>query len=42
MGRKDPLIIFIAVYEKETVEPDWKRQEYECHQMRLTELYNLF
>jgi len=42
MGRKDPLVIFIAVYEKETVEPDWKRQEYECHQMRLTELYNLF
>lgn len=34
MGRKDPLVIFIAVYEQ--------GKSYDCHQMRLTELYNLF
>ena len=33
MGRKDPLIIFVAIYE------DGK--SFDCHQMRLTELYNL-
>lgn len=34
MGRKDPLVIFIAVYEQ--------GKSYDCHQMRLTELYNQF
>ena len=34
MGRKDPIVVFVAVYEQ--------GQSYECHQMRLTELYDLF
>lgn len=33
MGRKDPLIIFVAIYEN--------GKSFDCHQMRLTELYNL-
>lgn len=33
MGRKDPLIIFVAIYEN--------GKSFDCHQMRLTELYDL-
>lgn len=32
-GKKDPIVIFVAVYEQ--------GQSYDCHQMRLTELYDL-
>ena len=41
MGRKDPLIIFIAAY-KHPLGGECFHYSYACHQMRLTELYNLF